>query len=1053
MPDTETVQVQLTQEMRFAVVMYGGSSLAIYMNGVAQELLHLVRATAPSADDQSATPHLKEVSGTERVYREVGRMLKRGVPANLNVQAGDPITTRFVIDIISGTSAGGINGVFLAKALANDSDLAKLRQLWLETADFGKLLNDGHGDGTPQSPPKSIVNSPLLYSKLLDAFSAMGEPKVAKSPYVEQLDLYTTFTDIQGQTIALKLADVVATERQHLHTFHFVYSTEEASGQDRNDFVSVFNPFLAFAARSTSAHPAAFEPMTLNDIRLKGATPGTPEWQKFYEEYLQPSRVVKPNASHQDFSRNKLAEEFLKRPLSDGGILDNSPFSFAIDQLQFRNVQWPVERKLLYVEPAPEHPELEQDSNKKPDALEMALLSLSTLPSYQFIRDDIRRILDRNILIQRVNRILEGIEEDYERDEARKIPAISSKEFAEKTIDELIGILGAAWGGYQRLRVADTTDDLVMIICSAAGLSQDSDEFLAIRYLVRAWRGEHYAARKDKEHKQESLFLYEFDLKRHVRRLKFLSKKAADMTRFDRRAAKVVSIASKEAPETWQKIDGKLEWEIRDELRKTVKSLNGVLKTFYVTRERLAAPIRDSDQTVNPLATSIGNLGIDRKSLLDILRPSTDDARYEEAKNFVKAHSVQFQQLAQEVTRELSVIHGASEEIRGKGKFEGKGILQVPPNATTSERVVRSVLLYYYDHFDQYDMVFYPIVYSTAVGDETNEVDVFRISPEDADAPIGNVEERRKKLAGLSLGHFGALLDERYRVNDIIWGRLDCADRLISALLKSARPPETDEGVNALDARRRELIKQAQEAIIIEETALLPEDLKKELGLVCPEPTPEQEGKRQAAISAVEKSALPVEVREYFGARLEEEAPLERFVRNFKQLQKENPPKFLEVVGRASRILGEMLDDIAEQHRIRSPHLTWITRLLRLFWGLVEVSLPDTWPSILTRHLLKLLYLFEALMIAGGVLLSSNSVVRFGVMALGITLTLHAVIMLLRDFAVERVTARRALISLLSAVLILAAAFAVAAFAGILGVDLLWRMVVYLHNFQRPPSP
>ncbi|HWO08399.1 MAG TPA: hypothetical protein VNN80_02935, partial [Polyangiaceae bacterium] len=35
------------QEIRLAVVMYGGVSLCIYINGVAQELLQLVRATAP----------------------------------------------------------------------------------------------------------------------------------------------------------------------------------------------------------------------------------------------------------------------------------------------------------------------------------------------------------------------------------------------------------------------------------------------------------------------------------------------------------------------------------------------------------------------------------------------------------------------------------------------------------------------------------------------------------------------------------------------------------------------------------------------------------------------------------------------------------------------------------------------------------------------------------------------------------------------------------------------------------------------------------------------
>ena len=34
------------REIRFAVVMYGGVSLAIYINGVAQELFKMVRATA-----------------------------------------------------------------------------------------------------------------------------------------------------------------------------------------------------------------------------------------------------------------------------------------------------------------------------------------------------------------------------------------------------------------------------------------------------------------------------------------------------------------------------------------------------------------------------------------------------------------------------------------------------------------------------------------------------------------------------------------------------------------------------------------------------------------------------------------------------------------------------------------------------------------------------------------------------------------------------------------------------------------------------------------------
>jgi len=37
------MNIEIVKEIRFAVVMYGGVSLAIYINGVAQELLRMVR--------------------------------------------------------------------------------------------------------------------------------------------------------------------------------------------------------------------------------------------------------------------------------------------------------------------------------------------------------------------------------------------------------------------------------------------------------------------------------------------------------------------------------------------------------------------------------------------------------------------------------------------------------------------------------------------------------------------------------------------------------------------------------------------------------------------------------------------------------------------------------------------------------------------------------------------------------------------------------------------------------------------------------------------------
>ena len=41
----------------------------------------------------------------------------------------DEIKTKFMIDVISGTSAGGINGIYLAKALVGDSDITDVQNL------------------------------------------------------------------------------------------------------------------------------------------------------------------------------------------------------------------------------------------------------------------------------------------------------------------------------------------------------------------------------------------------------------------------------------------------------------------------------------------------------------------------------------------------------------------------------------------------------------------------------------------------------------------------------------------------------------------------------------------------------------------------------------------------------------------------------------------------------------------------------------------------------------------------------------------------------------
>lgn len=94
------------QELRLAVVMTGGVSLAVWMGGVALEIDRLRRRSS-------------------------------GLYADLL----DLTDSKVRVDVISGSSAGGLNGALLATSVAyKDADLSKVRDVWLDAGDISKLL-------------------------------------------------------------------------------------------------------------------------------------------------------------------------------------------------------------------------------------------------------------------------------------------------------------------------------------------------------------------------------------------------------------------------------------------------------------------------------------------------------------------------------------------------------------------------------------------------------------------------------------------------------------------------------------------------------------------------------------------------------------------------------------------------------------------------------------------------------------------------------------------------------------------------------------------------
>lgn len=1062
--------VDLTQEIRFAVVMYGGSSLAIYMNGVAQEMLRLVRATAPDPTDEDKPLHTDEgLSGSERVYRKLGKMLSRGAEPTLN--EATPIRTRFIIDTLSGTSAGGINAVFLAKALANDQDLGPLKKLWVKEGDIGVLINDKESDKDikigVQNPPRSILNSRRMYYELLDALEGMDEAARqsigaealdkstrSRSPYVEELDLFTTATDIWGQVVAMRLADNVAFERRHLNTFHFAYNSTQ------NDFTRGNNPFLAFASRCTSAHPAPFEPMKLSDMNsvlnrhkaykdVAGFRSDDKRWRHFFEEYLQHGGAAKPaNREERASLRDSRALTFENRPFSDGGVLDNSPFSFAIDKLPFRHTKLPVDRKLLYIEPVPRHPERELDQMHTPNALENGWLSVSVLPSYQFIRQDLERVLERNRLIERVNRILLGIQKDERArlEKAREKKGtkseagagvvvgpdtdqlddderpLTSYQFGTRTLGEMIARMGSGWGGYQRLRVSETTDELVKIIAGAAGFDDDSDEFIAIRYLVRTWRNENYdpygtKAPEGDQHLEsptpqpekysEGWLLYQYDLKWRLRRLKLVLRKIDELTCLDERAADIMSIVGvapvvdicSESPDRIK--------EFRKDLQKLKRGLSEVLGILEDKRLEFLARVTDhrsSSGQSNPLGPAVEAIGIAQGDILAILEKPTDKDREDAARSLLARKRPEFDRFLETLNEELKqLMDDVSARVKGDKAYRGKGILELkatPASTRSPEFIVRKALLYYYENFDRYDMISYPILFATNVGEEADQVEVFRISPEDAGFLIKDKELRRRKLAGTSISNFGAFFDEQFRTNDILWGRLDAADRLITALLSSAQPTPQ------LEEMKAELIKEASRAIIAEELSM--EDKAGLRGLLGAAMANAKPGEKNEQFLLDLESNLKTgsqdlsKLREFLLTCLKGRDPLDDFTDTSK-FEHELPPKtVVRAAARASRVFGKMLEGIADQQRINSKYVAWITRLTQLFWGLVEMAVPGSIPNLIFAHWLKLLYLFEFLLVLGGTLLLNQRIQQFGLLTFGITVVIHAAVKLLGDLMLKK---------------------------------------------------
>ncbi|WP_343984038.1 DUF3376 domain-containing protein [Kribbella koreensis] len=302
-------------EIRIALVLNGGVSLAVWMGGVTHEL-DLIRRASGAAGAPKAQEYDEELATR---WRELCR------------RGGE--RRKVVVDVIAGTSAGGLNGSLLATAISHGSTLDPpgadgergpwLRQRWvgLGSLEVGKLV-----------PAFGVASTSVLDGKyflkelksLLDGVAKAGKPTAA-----DPVTLFVTASGLGVQQFEAKDAAGQAFVVPD-HRYLFCFTSEQAAvydGAKRSFSVDPKNglhdtDLLARAARASASFPAAFGPV-LETPKMAAAPPR-----------VQPTQAKSGTW------------------LVDGGVLDNAPFGPVLDVVARRPVTGRASRYVLYVVPS-----------------------------------------------------------------------------------------------------------------------------------------------------------------------------------------------------------------------------------------------------------------------------------------------------------------------------------------------------------------------------------------------------------------------------------------------------------------------------------------------------------------------------------------------------------------------------------------------------------------------------------------------------------------------------------------------------------------------------
>ncbi|WP_261569608.1 patatin-like protein [Frankia gtarii] len=406
------------EDIRLAVVLNGGVSLAVWMAGVVNEINGLVQSgAAGSLRGQPDT----SAAESSTVYKELLGLV--GATARA--------------DVIAGTSAGGINGAFLAYAQAYGADLRGLGRQWADLGSFDALLR------RPEPAPESLLRGDDYFlrelAQIFDDLVPEDERWLRYVPADQRpIDLIINTTLIHGQPKHY-LDDFGTTITESVHTGRLRFT--RAAGKPALDPFAkkIVARQLALASRSTASFPVAFEPSFV---------PVGEDGKDEYHPDMGATAELPPIATFPQ-----------SRYVIDGGVLLNQPVKPALAAIYAQPADRQVRRLLIHVNPDPRSALPSEvaglvgpgaDSADAPPRLARVLETLALLPYAQSVDAELAEIRDTNDRVRRYRSERPGVIGVLNEELAGKLLAEYRTLRSHREADRINALLAAAPDQHRR---------------------------------------------------------------------------------------------------------------------------------------------------------------------------------------------------------------------------------------------------------------------------------------------------------------------------------------------------------------------------------------------------------------------------------------------------------------------------------------------------------------------------------------------------------------------------------------------------------------------------